>query len=101
MDEHDKRRIGEQLEPGGRPRAPGRLELLQRFINTYNHDFPEEWDRLGDGAKATVWLRQKRLLSARARVADPAAAQLRELREAFRALVVANHSADPPAAAAR
>ena len=28
MDEHDKRRIGEQIEPGGRPKAPGRLELL-------------------------------------------------------------------------
>ena len=40
MNERDKRRVGEQIEPGGRPKAPGRLELLQRFINTYNHDFP-------------------------------------------------------------
>ena len=47
MDERDKRRVGEQIEPGGRPKAPGRLELLQRFINSHNHDFPPDWDRIG------------------------------------------------------
>jgi hypothetical protein len=47
MNERDKRKVGEQIEPGGRPKAPGRLELLQRFINSYNHDFPQEWDRIG------------------------------------------------------
>jgi len=25
MDEHDKRRVGEQIEPAGRPKATGRL----------------------------------------------------------------------------
>ena len=57
MDERDKRRIGEELEPGGRPKAPGRLELLQRFINSHNHDLPADWDRLGGGSKAQAWLR--------------------------------------------
>jgi hypothetical protein len=50
MDEHDNRRVGEHIEPGGRPNAPGRLGLLQRSITSYNHDFPREWDRLG-----TIW----------------------------------------------
>ena len=31
MDEQDKRRVGEEIEPGGRPKAPGRLDLLQRL----------------------------------------------------------------------
>ena len=51
VDERDKRRVGEQIEPGGRPKAPGRLELLQRFINSHNHDFPPDWDRIGTGGE--------------------------------------------------
>jgi hypothetical protein len=63
VEEHDKRRVGEQVEPGGRPKAPGRLELLQRFINSSNHDFPPDWDRIGTAAKAQAWLRQKGLVA--------------------------------------
>lgn len=91
MDERDKRRIGEQIEPGGRPKAPGRLELLQRFVNSYNHDFPEDWDRIGTAEKARAWLRQKKLIGRDERVTEAEAAHLRELREAIRALAQANH----------
>jgi predicted RNA-binding Zn ribbon-like protein len=99
MDERDKRRVGEEIEPGGRPKAPGRLALLQRFINSSNHDFPPEWDRIGTGAKAQAWLRRKGLVAAGDRITDADAARLRELREAIRALVVANRGGQPPAAA--
>jgi predicted RNA-binding Zn ribbon-like protein len=95
VEELDKRRIGEQLEPGGRPKAPGRLELLQRFVNTHNHDFPGDWDRIGNAAKATAWLREKGLIAAGARVSAAEAADLRELREALRALIVANGRGRP------
>jgi predicted RNA-binding Zn ribbon-like protein len=91
MEEREKRRIGEQIEPGGRAKAPGRLELLQRFINTYNHDFPPDWDRLGTKGKAQAWLRDKGLLGSGAHVSDADATRLRELREAIRELVIANH----------
>jgi predicted RNA-binding Zn ribbon-like protein len=100
MDEHDKRRVGEQIEPGGRPKAPGRLELLQRFINTHNHDFPRDWDRIGTPEKAQAWLRQKRLVGPGDRISDADVARLRELREAIRALVIANQGGRPAAAAA-
>jgi predicted RNA-binding Zn ribbon-like protein len=99
MDERDKRRVGEEVEPGGRRKAPGRLALLQRFVNTYNHDLPAAWDRIGTGAKARAWLRRTGLVASRAAVTDADAARLRELREALRALVVANHGAPPDAAA--
>ena len=99
MNERDKRRIGEQLEPGGREKAPGRLELLQRFINSYNHDFPGAWDRIGTPHKAQTWLRQKRLLAPDERIAESDVARLRELREALRALALANHGGQPPPAA--
>ena len=79
MEESEKRQIGEEVEPGGRPKAPGRLEMLQRFVNTYNHDFPEDWDRIGTGAKASAWLERT--------VTDAEAARLREFREALRALI--------------
>ena len=97
MDDRDKRRIGEQIEPGGRPKAPGRLELLQRFINTHNHDFPSDWDRIGTAATASSWLREKGLVSEPVTEAD--AARLRALREAIRALAVANQGREPGPAA--
>src|SRR4029453_7270243 len=97
MDERDKRRVGEQVEPGGRPKAPGRLELLQRFVNSYNHDFPREWDRLGTQEKARAWLEHKGLVSADVRVSGADAARLRAPRGAIRALRTGNHAgpADP------
>ena len=100
MDEHDKRQVGEQVEPGGRPKAPGRLELLQRFINSSNHDFPRDWDRLGSPDKARAWLRDKRLVGPEVRVSAADAARLRELREAIRALTIANQAGRPDPAAA-
>jgi predicted RNA-binding Zn ribbon-like protein len=100
MDERDKRRVGEQIEPGGRPKAPGRLELLQRFVNSYNHDFPREWDRIGTGERAQAWLRQKRLVAPGDRISDADAARLRELREAIRGLAIANQGGRPEPAAA-
>jgi predicted RNA-binding Zn ribbon-like protein len=99
MNEHDKRRVGEQIEPGGRPKAPGRLELLQRFINSSNHDFPPDWDRIGTREKAETWLRAKRLVTPGDRISDADAARLRQLREAIRALAIANHGGQPDAAA--
>src|SRR5215216_4940680 len=95
MHEHDKRRIGEQIEPGGRPKAPGRLELLQRFINSHNHDFPREWDRLGTPERAQAWLRHTRLVGPDVRISAGDAARLCELREAIRALTIANQAGQP------
>jgi predicted RNA-binding Zn ribbon-like protein len=99
MDEHDKRRVGEQIEPGGRRKAPGRLELLQRFVNSYNHDFPRDWDRIGTPEKAQAWLREKGLVAPGDRISDADVTRLIELREAIRALAIANHGGQPPAAA--
>jgi predicted RNA-binding Zn ribbon-like protein len=95
MSERDMRRIGEEVEPGGRPKAPGRLELLQRFINSHNHDLPADWDRIGTAQRAQAWLRQKGLIGRADRMSEADAARLRELREAIRALVVANQGARP------
>jgi predicted RNA-binding Zn ribbon-like protein len=97
VDERDKRRVGEEIEPGGRPKARGRLGLLQRFVNSHNHDLPEEWDRIGTGERAQAWLRRKGLVGPRDHVSDADAARLRALREAIRALALANHRGEEPA----
>jgi predicted RNA-binding Zn ribbon-like protein len=99
MNERDKRRVGEQIEPGGRPKAPGRLELLQRFLNTWNHEFPVGWDRLGTSAKARTWLARKGLVAGGAAVTDREAARLRALRESIRDLVAADRGPTASAAA--
>lgn len=92
MDERDKPRVGEQLEPAGRPKAPGRLALVQRFVNTLIHDF--DIDRLGTASKARAWLSANALLMPGATVDEADAARLRRLREAMRALAFANHGGD-------
>jgi predicted RNA-binding Zn ribbon-like protein len=92
MDEHDKPKVGEQIEPAGRQKAPGRLALVQRFVNTRLHDFGI--DRLGTAAKARVWLRSTGLLTPEAPLDEADAARLRRVREGLRALAVANREGD-------
>src|SRR3954469_4297630 len=89
MDQPVRRQAGKQVQPGGRRKAPGRLELLQRFVNTHNHDFPADWDRIGTPEKAREGLGEKGLIAPGDTVTEPDVARLRALREAIRALLVA------------
>ena len=79
--------------------GPGRLELLQRFVNTYSHDFPSDWDRIGTPEKAAAWLREKGLVAPGDRVSQADVGRLHELREAIRALAIANQALQPDPAA--
>jgi len=92
--DEDRRRIGEELEPGDRPKAPGRLALLQRFVNTHNHDFPADWDRLETAAKANDWLAKTGLGTIET---DDDARRLRAFREDLRALLVGRAARLEPA----
>jgi predicted RNA-binding Zn ribbon-like protein len=82
----------ERPEPGGRAPAPGNLAIVQRFVNTWNHEFPVEQDQLRDTRTANTWLRGNPLAgdSRRRDVTVAELDALRELREAIRALAVAN-----------
>jgi predicted RNA-binding Zn ribbon-like protein len=68
-------------------------------VNSYNHDFPREWDRIGTPERAEAWLREKRLIAPADRISEAEVARLRDLREAIRALVIANHGGEPGAEA--
>lgn len=80
-------RLGEDVEPGGRAPAPEPLRLVQRFVNTANHELGPSWDRLGSVEKAAAWLTARGLLASGERISERDRARLVELREALRALV--------------
>src|SRR3954451_2844489 len=94
---------GQQTEPGGRAPAPGPLGLVQRFINTWNHEFPVEHDELRDTRAATSWLRENKLIRdiGQPELTNGELDELRRLREAIRALATANITQSPDPSALR
>jgi len=79
-------------EPVDRP-APGRLELVRAFVNT--QDMEKGTDRLGDPGAAATWLGAAELLPAGAHVGRDAFAWIVQVREAFRAVLVAHADGGP------
>lgn len=90
MREAEKRRLGDDLEPAYRPTAPGRLHLVQKFVNSWNHEFPAEWDRLGSPERARDWLVRWELLEPEVILTEAERLRLVSLREALHALANAN-----------
>jgi len=82
--------------------APGELEVVRAFVNTYDAEDDRETFTSPDALRA--WLADRGLLAAGDGPAPRArdVARARELREALRALLRANHGEPPdPDAAAR
>jgi predicted RNA-binding Zn ribbon-like protein len=74
--------------------APGRLELVRAFVNT--RDLESATDELGDVRGLVSWLVKNGLLD----VADAQLARAVAVREAFRALLLANNDDRPADTAA-
>jgi predicted RNA-binding Zn ribbon-like protein len=77
-----------QAEPGDRAPAPGRLRLVQRFVNT--NDLETGPDLLPDAIALGAWLRDAGLLDASAEVTADDHRRAIALREAIRGLVAAH-----------
>jgi predicted RNA-binding Zn ribbon-like protein len=77
--------------------APGRLQLVEDFINTLEVDTGT--DELADDASAGAWLISAGLLGAGSTVTAVEAAVARALREALRHVVWANNGAPIPGSA--
>src|SRR5919106_344082 len=72
-------------------RRPERVcHLVQKFINSWNHEFPTEWDRLGTPEKAKAWLVRWDLLEPDATLTEPQRVRLVRLRESLHALADVN-----------
>jgi predicted RNA-binding Zn ribbon-like protein len=76
--------------------APPSLLLVQAFINT--RAIEENTDLLGDVASARAWLSAAGLLDKRARVTRPELAEIRQVRESLRTLVIHNGGGPAPTA---
>jgi predicted RNA-binding Zn ribbon-like protein len=74
-------------EPAERP-APDQLELVRAFVNTW--DIDKGTDDLADPAAAAAWFARAGLLDAATPLSGGDLAAIVRLREAFRAVLVAN-----------
>src|SRR4051812_249738 len=79
--------------------APGELELVRSFINTWDAD--EDVELLGGPAELRDWLAERDLLEPGARVTAADHRHAVELREALRALLMANAGLDVDPGAGR
>jgi predicted RNA-binding Zn ribbon-like protein len=75
--------------PRERPPAPGRLRLVQRFVNTVDYEHGREV--LHSPARLRALLVELGLLDARARVGEDDLRRAHALREDMRALALANN----------
>jgi predicted RNA-binding Zn ribbon-like protein len=78
-----------QEQPGARAPAPGALELVQAFVNT--HDFEGRQDKLARPESARSWLTEQGLLEVGESVSEVEFLRLLDIREALRALALANN----------
>jgi predicted RNA-binding Zn ribbon-like protein len=78
--------------PGEAPTkpAPGELVLVQQFVNSIELD-EEGSDTIADPAGLRAWLAQAGLLEARADLTDDDVTRAQRVREALRALLLANN----------
>lgn len=74
--------------------APARLELVREFVNTL--DIEEGTDALATPAEAEQWLAAHGLDGDDERLSDDDLARLVEVREALRALMLANNTGEAP-----
>ncbi len=82
-----------------RPPAPGDLELVRQFVNTY--DVESGWEDLGTSADLAAWLTARGLLPAGRRLDDRDLATARALRDALRDVLAANAGHGESASARR
>jgi predicted RNA-binding Zn ribbon-like protein len=68
--------------------APGDLELIRDFINTL--DVLPDTDKIGDPASLASWLVEHRLVPTQPTLTEEDLGRARSLREALRALLLAN-----------
>jgi predicted RNA-binding Zn ribbon-like protein len=86
-----------QDQPGGRDPAPEPLELVQAFVNT--NDMEGRRDKAGTPALLRSWLARHGLVDVREPISEAAFVRALQVREALRALALANNGAalDPGA----
>jgi predicted RNA-binding Zn ribbon-like protein len=77
--------------------APGELELVRQFVNTF--DVESAWEGFSSPADLSAWMAERGLLPAGQRLTERDLAATRELRETLRDVLAANagHANEPEA----
>ena len=80
-----------------RPPAPGELELVRQFVNTF--DVETNWEGFSSPVAVSAWMAERGLLPAGRRLTDRDVAAARTVREALRDVLAANagHANGPEA----
>ena len=73
-------------------KLPEAAELIKDFVNTY--DLFEETDALGDTGEMAAWFADRGLVAPGVVLDEPTAAQVREVREALRQILL-GHNEEP------
>jgi len=81
-----------------RQQAPGDLERVREFVNTF--DLEQDTDELASPAELAAWMRERELAPSRLRPTRRDLAEAIELREALRAILLAHNGGEPPPAGA-
>jgi len=89
--------VQESSEPGRREPAPGELGLVQAFVNTV--DLESGLEEFGDPDALRRWLVAHDLIEPSSAVSDADLRLVIQVREALRALAMANHRGESNAAA--
>jgi predicted RNA-binding Zn ribbon-like protein len=91
---------GRAVQPGGRPPAPGRLALVQAYVNSF-FDLEGEWgaDLFATPDRLAGWLSARDLLPAGTVLRDRDRTRAIAVREGLRGLAAGNNDASPEAAA--
>jgi predicted RNA-binding Zn ribbon-like protein len=89
------------VQPGGRPPAPGRLALVQAYVNSF-FDLEGEWgaDLFATPARLAGWLSDRELLPAGTTLHARDRTRAITVREGLRGLAAGNNDASAQAAAA-
>src|ERR1700742_276487 len=92
---------GRAVQPGGRSPAPGRLALVQAYVNSF-FDLEGEWgaDLFATPGALAGWLAERELLPAGTTLSARDRTRAIAVREGLRRLAAANNDASPHTAAA-
>jgi predicted RNA-binding Zn ribbon-like protein len=84
-----------ELQPGDRTPAPGKLELVQAFANTFWDLERGRPEQLRSPSALAAWLRRRGLLGPGVRLDEAELRRVLEVREGVRALLFANSGVEP------
>jgi predicted RNA-binding Zn ribbon-like protein len=84
-----------ERQPGGRPPAPGALQLVQAFVNTYWDLDNRGREQLDSPSRLTDWLVDRDLLESGTVLEESDLQRALDAREGLRALLFANNGATP------